>query len=129
MGVMIAYPAYHKLPFYDPTRMECENKEELDGRSDMQDVLESDSAIWWAGKDMVVDKILSEYVGRNEKTKLVVRVQPKTSGAPVRETRIDKDTHSAMLSHYYKKQEEDKRLREDDDDSYMQSQWANPKAM
>lgn len=129
-AVMIAYPAYHRLPWYDPTRAECENKEELDGRSDLQDVLDpTDSALWWAGKSLVDDKLLSEYVGKNEKTKLVTRLQTKTSGAPVRESRIDKDTHSAMLQHYYKKQEEEKRLRDDDDDSYMESAWANPKAM
>merc|ERR1712216_1013729 len=47
-AVMIAYPAYHRLPWYDPTRMECENKEELDGRSEMQDILDGgDSSMWW----------------------------------------------------------------------------------
>merc|ERR1739848_410816 len=90
--------------------------EELDGRSEMQDILDGgDSSIWWAGK--------------NEKTKVITRLQPKNSGAPVRESRIDKDTHSAMLKHYYQKQEEEKKMREDDDDSYMESQWANPKSL
>ena len=37
---MIAYPAYHRLPAYDPARMELEDKEELDGHSELQDVLE-----------------------------------------------------------------------------------------
>ena len=31
-AVMIAYPAFHRLPVYDPVRMELENNEELDGR-------------------------------------------------------------------------------------------------
>jgi hypothetical protein len=129
-AVMIAYPAYHRLPHYDPARLECENREELDGRSEMQDILEtSDTAMWWAGKDLQQDKMLHEYVGKNEKTKLVCRMQPKASGAPVRESRIDKDTHSAMLQHYHKKQEEEKKLREDEDDSYMESSWANPKSL
>merc|ERR1712159_931877 len=88
--------------------LECENREELDGRSDMQDILETaDTAMWWAGKDMQQDKMLHEYVGKNEKTKLVCR----------------------MLQHYYKKQEEEKELREDEDDSYLESSWANPKAL
>jgi hypothetical protein len=129
-AVMIAYPAYHRLPHYDPARAECENREELDGRSDMQDVLEaSDTSLWWAGKDLQHDKMMHEYVGKNEKTKLVCRMQSKSSGAPVRESRIDKDTHSAMLQHYYKKQEEEKKLRDDEDDSYMESAWANPKGL
>jgi len=129
-AVMIAYPAYHRLPYYDPTRIECENKEELDGRSDMQDVLDTDDTVlWWAGKEMSLDKALHELIGKNEKTKIVVRMQPKSGGAPVRESRIDKDTHSAMLAHYHKKQEEEKKLKEDDDDSYMESAWANPKSL
>jgi len=40
VAVMIAYPAYHKLPVYDPTRMELEDKEELDGASELQAVLD-----------------------------------------------------------------------------------------
>lgn len=31
-AVMIAYPAFHKLPAYDPVRMELEDREELDGK-------------------------------------------------------------------------------------------------
>jgi len=34
-----------------------------------------------------------------------------------------------MMAHYYKKQEDNKKLIEDDDDSYLDSEWANPKAM
>lgn len=74
-------------------------------------------------------KLLADYVGRNEKTKIVTKLQPKSSGAPAREPRIDEDTHKAMLSYYYKKQEEQKKLEANDDDSYMDSQWANPKAL
>merc|ERR1711939_76238 len=60
-AVMIAYPAYHRLPWYDPTRMECENKEELDGRSEMQDILDGgDSSMWWAGKELQTDKKMRE---------------------------------------------------------------------
>jgi hypothetical protein len=129
-AVMISYPAYHRLPWYDPTRLECENKEELDGRSEMQDILDpGDSSMWWAGKELQDDKMMHEYLGKNEKTKVICRLQPKNSGAPVRESRIDKDTHSAMLKHYYQKQEEEKKMREDYDDSYMESAWANPKGL
>merc|ERR1711881_759357 len=102
----------------------------MGGRSEIQDILETmDTAMWWAGKDMQQDKMLHEYVGKNEKTKLVCRKQPKASGAPARESRVDKETHSAMLQHYYKKQEEEKKMRENDDDSYLESEWANPKGL
>jgi len=129
-AVMIAFPAYHRLPAYDPARLELENKEELDGRSENQDVLDpEDTVLWFAGKEVNRSATLSDVVGRNEKTKVVVKLCPKNAGAPVRESRIDDQTHKAMLSYYYKKQEESKKLLEDDDDSYLESSWANPKAL
>jgi len=129
-AVMIAYPAFHRLPVYDPVRQELEDKEELDGHSEYQDIADySQTNMWWAGKELRVDQTLEQYVGRNEKTKIICKLCNKASGAPVREPRIDEQTHKAMLSHYYKKQEENKKLMENDDDSYLDSQWANPKSL
>lgn len=129
-AVMIAYPAYHRLPAYDPTRLELEDREELDGVSELQNVLDySQTNIWWAGKELQGSKTLEEYIGRNEKTKIVAKLAPKSSGAPVREPRIDEQTHKAMLAHYYKKQEDQKKLQADEDDSYLDAEWANPKAL
>jgi len=129
-AVMIAYPGYHKLPVYDPTRMELEDKEELDGVSDMQAVLDhTQTNLWWAGKELQGAKTMEEYIGRNEKTKVVGKLVPKSAGAPTREPRVDEGTHKAMLSHYYKKQEEDKKLKGDEDDSYLDTEWANPKSL
>eukprot|EP00928_Gymnodinium_smaydae_P032167 TRINITY_DN23369_c0_g1_i2.p1 TRINITY_DN23369_c0_g1~~TRINITY_DN23369_c0_g1_i2.p1 ORF type:complete len:319 (-),score=81.66 TRINITY_DN23369_c0_g1_i2:56-931(-) len=129
-AVMIAYPAFHRLPVYDPARAELEDREELDGASELQDVLDwAHTNLWWAGKELRIDQTLEEYVGRNEKTKIVAKLCPKSSGAPVREPRVDEQTHKAMLAHYYKKQEEVKKLEADEDDSYLDSEWANPKAM
>merc|ERR1719498_2196182 len=129
-AVMIAYPAFHRLPVYDPVRLELEDKEELDGHSEMQDVLDAfQTNLWWAGKEMRSDQTLEQYVGRNEKTKIVAKLAPKSSGAPVREPRVDEATHKAMMAHYYKKQEESKKLMEDEDDSHLDSEWANPNAL
>ena len=72
-AVMIAYPAFHKLPTYDPVRMELEDNEELDGRSDLQDVLDvNDAVMWFAGKELAAGKLMSDYVGKNEKTKVII---------------------------------------------------------
>uniref|UniRef100_A0A7S1WRV9 Uncharacterized protein n=1 Tax=Alexandrium catenella TaxID=2925 RepID=A0A7S1WRV9_ALECA len=129
-AVMIAYPAYHRLPAYDPARMELEDREELDGASELQQVLDhTQTNIWWAGKELRTDQTLEQYVGRNEKTKIVAKLAPKSAGAPVREPRIDENTHKAMLAHYYKKQEEQKKLGDDEDDSYLDAQWADPKSL
>lgn len=131
-AVMIAYPAFHRLPVYDPARQELEDREELDGASELQCVLDySQTNLWWAGKELRTDagSTLETYIGKNEKTKIVAKLAPKSSGAPVREPRIDENTHKAMMAHYYKKQEEQKKLQADEDDSYLDSEWANPKAL
>jgi len=129
-AVMIAYPAFHRLPVYDPTRQELEDREELDGASELQAVLDwTHTNLWWAGKELQLDGALEQYVGRNEKTKIVAKLAPKSAGAPCREPRIDEGTHKAMLAHYYKKQEEQKKLQADEDDSYLDAEWANPKAL
>jgi len=129
-ATMIAYPGYHRLPAYDPARMDLENREEIDGRTEYQDIIDpSDASIWWAGKELTRGKILSDQLGKNEKTKIIARLQHKEAGAPVREPRIDQETHKAMMSHYHKKQEENKKMAEDDDDSYLTSEWANNKSL
>merc|ERR1712066_260238 len=113
-----------------PSAAELEDKEELDGHSEMQDVLDTfQTNLWWAGKELRPDQTLEQYVGRNEKTKIVAKLCPKSAGAPVREPRLDEGTHKAMLAHYYKKQEENKKLQDDEDDSYLDSEWANPKSL
>lgn len=53
-------------------------------------------------------KILSEYIGKNEKTKIVCKFSRKGQGAPVREPLVDKETQNKMLAFYFKKQEEQK---------------------
>lgn len=57
---------------------------------------------------MAAEKKLSEYVGRHEKTKAVVKLQKKGAGAPGREPAVDQETQKAMMAWYYKKQEEQK---------------------
>lgn len=50
------------------------------------DELPADVAtLWFAGKQMAPEKKLSDYLGRHEKTKAVVKLQKKGQGAPSRE--------------------------------------------
>ena len=128
-AVMIAYPAYHRLPIYDPARIELEGTDVSAGGGEFEDILDStDCSLWWAGKELS-GGIFGEWTGKNEKTKVIIKLQNKSAGAPVREPRIDEETHKAMLAFYYKKQEEAKKLKNDDDDSYLASQWADPKGL
>jgi len=62
--------------------------------------------LWWAGKDMQRGKCLHEYIGKNEKTKIVGKIQRRGGGAPVREAVYDEQTQKEMMAYAYKKQEE-----------------------
>jgi len=130
-AVMIAYPAYHGLPEWEPARMILEEK--FDFANVAQDNYEylkpQDSTIWWAGKEFQKGKILSDYVGKNEKTKIVVKLAKSGTGAPAREPGVDQETYKNMLAFYHKKQEEMKKLEEDNDDSYLNAPWADPKGL
>ncbi len=128
-AVMIAYPAFHRLPVYDPAREELEQPMRATAAADFLDSAEC--ALWWAGKELAAGKELSDFVGKNEKTKVVLKLQLKAAGPPAREPRIDEDAHKQMLAFYHKRQEELKKLKADDNDdtSYLASAWANPNSL
>ena len=127
-AVMICYPM--GLPEFDPVRHILEGDEDLTGTSYANDPIDpTDAVIWYCGKQMDPEKKLSDHVGRNDKTKVVVKVQKKGSSAPAREPVVDEATHKAMLSWYHKRSEEQKKLEEDQDDQFVQSAWADNKSL
>jgi len=127
-AVMITFPM--GLPEWDNVRLAIEDKEELEGSSLGQDIMDEDTAqLWWAGKQMMPENKLKDHVGKNEKTKIICKLQKKGQGAPVREPTVDADTQKAMLSFYHKKQEEQKKLEENEDDSYLHASWANSNSL
>lgn len=107
---MIAYPGYHGLPEWEPALLILENKHMWEGQStDIGEYLnEKDTSLWWAGKELQRGKTLKDFIGKNEKTKIVVKISKSGSGAPAREPMIDEDSYKKMLSYYHKKQEESK---------------------
>lgn len=128
-ALMIAYPM--GLPDWEPARQAVEGTEELEGTSEGQDVMNEETTVmWWASKMLDRSKTLQDFVGRNDKTKIVVQLTKKGAGAPVRQSQNQsEEEQKAMMAYYFKKKEEWKKLEEEDDDSYLASQWANPKAM
>ncbi|XP_019727927.1 cilia- and flagella-associated protein 298 [Hippocampus comes] len=127
-AVMIAYPM--GLPPHDPIRMELEDREDLSGtQASLQVLEESECQLWWAAKEMQRGKKLQDYIGKNDKTKLVVKIQKKGQGAPAREPLVTNEQHKQMMLHYYRRQEELKKLEEADDDSYMDSEWSDRQAL
>jgi hypothetical protein len=85
-----------------------------------------DSSMWWAGKELLRDKPLNHYTGKNEKTKIVVKLTRTGSGAPVRESAVDEATRIKLMSMYHKKQEELKKAESNNEDDFANSSWANP---
>ncbi|XP_020651920.3 cilia- and flagella-associated protein 298 [Pogona vitticeps] len=127
-AVMIVYPM--GLPPYDPIRMEFEDKEDLSGTQGALEVIEEPEAqLWWAAKELKRTNQLSDYVGKNEKTKIIVKIQKKGQGAPAREPIINSEEHKQMILFYHKRQEELKKLEENDDDSFLDSEWADSHAL
>lgn len=70
---MICYPGYHGLPPWEPAREILEgNYETQVVISEQYDYLEEkNTSLWWAGKELIRGKVLSDYCGKNEKTKIV----------------------------------------------------------
>lgn len=127
-AVMIVYPM--GLPPHDPVRMEMEGREDLSGtQASLQVIPDEECQLWWAAKEMQRGNKLQDYIGKNEKTKLVVKIQRKGQGAPAREPLITEEQHKQMLLHYHRRQEELKKLEEADDDSYLDSDWSDRQAL
>lgn len=126
-AVMMGYPM--GLPEWDPVRLEIEDNDNLAGMEDSKHVVDADTCVlWFAGKQLLRDQVLSKYTGRNNKCIIKAKLEKKSSGAPQREPAIDETTRKAMVARWHKKQEVDKALAEDDDDAFANSSWANPKA-
>ncbi|GAB1605749.1 cilia- and flagella-associated protein 298-like [Argonauta hians] len=127
-ATMIVYPM--KLPPHEPIRMELENKEDLSGTQASLDIIPTQEAdLWWSGKQLLRGKKLRDYIGNNEKTKIVAKVQKMGQGAPSRESVISDADQREMMAYYYKKQEDAKKLAADKEDSYMNAEWADKHAL
>lgn len=51
-------------------------------------------------------KKIQDYLGKNEKTKVIVKLQKSGQGAPQREPAMSADEQKALMMHAYKRQEE-----------------------
>eukprot|EP00794_Sanderia_malayensis_P000280 gene280-905_t len=123
-AVMIVYPM--GLPPHDTIRLEFENNEDLSGTQAAAQVIdEKDAQLWWAGKELIRSKKLEDFVGKNEKTKIIVKIQKKGKGAPSREPVVNEEEQKKMMAYYYRKQEDMKKLEQSDEDSYLSSPWAD----
>lgn len=101
----------------------------LDDQAVTPAILQGPTTLWWSGRALDKTVELSKYTGRNDKTKLVVKIQADGHSAPPREPGLDARTQSEMMAYWYKKQEEQKKLVEDEDISFANAEWANPRGL
>ncbi|XP_008545012.1 cilia- and flagella-associated protein 298 isoform X2 [Microplitis demolitor] len=127
-AVMIVYPM--GLPPHDVIRKEFENAEDLTGTQASLEVMDVQvTQLWFSGKEMIRGKKLRDYLGANEKTKIVVKLQKRGSGKPAREPLMNDDQRREFMMHAYRRQEEMKKLEQDDDDEYLNSSWADSSSL
>jgi len=125
--MMMAYPGFHGLGDWEPIWVVLENQEDFDAALHGTDDLKVDNTVLWCvNKELQLGKTFSDYFGKNEKSKMVVKVTNRGGGAPMREPLITDDEHKKMLSYYHKKTEEATKLDDaDDGDQYLNSAWAD----
>lgn len=122
--VLIVYPM--NLPPHDVIRKELENNEDLTGTQAAKEVIDSSLAcLWCFNKQMFRGKVLKDFVGSNEKTKVIVKLSRSVDDQPVTEPGFSEEERKAMMYYSYKRQEELKKLDRDDDDNYHNSPWAD----
>ena len=71
---MMAYPAYHGLGEWEPVREILEEKDEVFEAPNTDEMEPSTSSMWFAGKELTDGKVLSDYCGKNEKAKIVLKI-------------------------------------------------------
>lgn len=127
-AVTIVYPM--GLPPHDNIKMEFDNNEDLTGTQASLDVIEEqNAALWFSGKEMLRGRLLKDFVGKNEKTKVIAKLQKKGQGCPSREPVVSEEQQKEMMAYYYKKQEEMKKLDKDAEDAYLDSEWADSQSL
>lgn len=62
---------------------------------------------------------MKDYLGKNDKTKVVVKLSTVGAGPPVREPGMSEDERKHLMLMEHRRREEVKRLLEDNDDNYL----------
>ena len=120
------------IPEYDPVRMELENREALNDFHSKQltDVADpQDTKLWFASKELIPGKILGDYLGKNEKTKVIIKVGTKKTGQPSREPLLSEQEQKMILMHNARRREEIQNLEKASDDSYLDAPWADQQSL
>lgn len=98
----------------------------IDDGASNENTLTGRAVLWWSAKPLAREADFVKYIGKNDKTKITVKLAPEGGAAPPREPVVDTKAQAELMHHYYQKQEEMKKLVEDEDISFGNSEWANP---
>jgi cilia- and flagella-associated protein 298 len=127
-AVTMAYPM--GLPTWDVVRLTIEGIEGLAGTSAANEMLDENTAeLWIASRCLDRNQTIYERFGKNEKTKVIAKLQRPGAGAPAREAVVSEEEKKAMMAYYFKKQEEMKQIAENSEDDYLHSSWADSKQL
>jgi len=127
-AIIMAYPM--GLPKWETVKSVLDSHDGLQGTHVANQILDVESTTLWAvGKEFQRGKLVSDILGKNEKTRVIAKLQKKGNGPPGREPVVSEEERRAMMAHYFKKQEEAKKLSEAEDDDYLNSEWADNRQM
>lgn len=127
-ALTMAYPS--GLPPHDPVREERESRERLEGTQAGKLVLDAGmTQLWFAGKELQCDKTLKHYLGSNDKTKVIIKVQRRGGGAPAREPQLSLEQQKTLMLDQHRRREELMKLEQAEDDSYLDSTWADSRQL
>lgn len=62
--------------------------------------------LWFSGKEMIIGKKLKDYLGMNEKTKIIVKLQKRGAGKPASEPLMSEEERKQLMLHAYRRQEQ-----------------------
>ena len=68
---------------------------------------------------------MKDYVGGNDKTKVVVKLSTVGAGPPVREPAMSEEERKHLMLMEHRRREEIKRLMEDKEEQYLDQDWAS----
>ena len=71
-----------------------------------------DTKLWFSSKELLPGQCLGDHLGKNEKTKVIIKVASKTSGQPAREPALSEHDQKLLLMHSAKRREEIQKISE-----------------
>lgn len=84
------------LPEYDPIQIEFQNKGDIEMRSNVS-MSHTPSVLWFSNKKLAPDKKLSEYFGKNEKSKVIIKLLDDSSDPPTKEPPFNEKERQQMI--------------------------------